>query len=143
MSTVPSLSFCRSSLSPPSWLEPYTMTFALPPSFALARRANSSAETAKSEPGSPTWPHLISVWANALQATIAKANAAARQRDWGVMVLLRSESSGYEGLRHEYTMTLHVRCITDGCKYPAQRCDGDLARGFRPRDFAFLPLRPA
>ena len=44
MSTVPSLSFCSSSLSPPSWLEPKTTTLALPPSLALARRANSSAD---------------------------------------------------------------------------------------------------
>ena len=51
MSTVPSLSFCSSSLSPPSWLEPYTTTLALPPSLALARLANSSADFAKSEPG--------------------------------------------------------------------------------------------
>ena len=65
MSTVPSLSFCSSSLSPPSWLEPKTTTLALLPSLALARLANSSAEAAKSEPGSPTWPNLISVWAGA------------------------------------------------------------------------------
>ena len=51
MSTVPSLSFCSISLSPPSWLEPYMTTFALPPSLALARLANSSADFANSDPG--------------------------------------------------------------------------------------------
>ena len=61
ISAVPSRSFCNSSSSVPSWLEPNTTTFALSPSFSLARRANSSAESWNSEPGSPTWPNLISV----------------------------------------------------------------------------------
>jgi len=61
MSTVPSLTFCSNSLSPPSWLEPYTTTLALTPSLALARLANSSADAENSEAGSPTCPNLISV----------------------------------------------------------------------------------
>src|SRR5688572_24468788 len=81
-STVPSLSFCSSSLSPPSWLEPYTWTFALPPSLALARLANSSAEAANSEPGSPTWPNLISVWAQTLPVKAATSAAAMLARSF-------------------------------------------------------------
>ena len=57
-STVPRRSFCISSLSPPSWLEPKTTTLALLPSFSLARRANSLADSSNSEPGPPTWPSL-------------------------------------------------------------------------------------
>jgi hypothetical protein len=53
-STVPSFSFCSSSLSPPSWLEPYVMILYLPPSFSFARLANSSAAAPISDPGSPT-----------------------------------------------------------------------------------------
>src|SRR5579859_640403 len=75
MSTVPSLSFCSISLSPPSWLEPYTTTFALPASFALARRANSSADFWKIDPGSPTWPSLSSVCAATSGANAAVATA--------------------------------------------------------------------
>ncbi len=63
MSTVPSLSFCSNSRSLPSWLEPNTTTLALPASRVLAILANSSAEDANSEPGSPTWPNLISTCA--------------------------------------------------------------------------------
>ncbi len=74
MSTVPSLSFCSNSLSPPSWLEPNTTTLALPASLALALLANSSADFANSEPGSPTWPNLISVWAVAACANSAQAS---------------------------------------------------------------------
>ena len=74
-SIVPSLSFCSSSLSPPSWLEPYVTTLYLPPSLALARRANSSAAAPISEPGSPTWPSLSSVWARAGVAAVASAAA--------------------------------------------------------------------
>ncbi len=39
------------------------MTLALPASFAFARFANSSALFWNSEPGSPTWPSLISICA--------------------------------------------------------------------------------
>ena len=74
-SAVPSRSFCNSSSSVPSWLDPNTTTFALSPSFSLARRANSSAESWNSEPGSPTWPNLISVWAAAAAMPLAKIAA--------------------------------------------------------------------
>ncbi len=60
MSRVPSFSFWIISLSLPNWLDPNVTTLALPASFAFARFANSSAETWNSEPGSPTWPSLIS-----------------------------------------------------------------------------------
>src|SRR5688572_20395125 len=82
MSTVPSFSFCSSSLSPPSWLEPYTTTLALAPSLALACLANSSAEAANSEPGSPTWPNLISVWAKSGAAKPASSAAAMVMRNF-------------------------------------------------------------
>ncbi|MCY1553668.1 hypothetical protein D9M68_901750 [compost metagenome] len=62
-SSVPRRSFCIISESPPSWLEPNTMTLPLLPRRSLARRAYSLAERSKSEPGPPTWPSLISTCA--------------------------------------------------------------------------------
>src|SRR6185503_1883365 len=41
------------------------MIVALPASLALARLANSVAETSNSDPGSPTWPNLSSSCASA------------------------------------------------------------------------------
>ena len=76
-SMVPSLSFFIISLSLPSWLEPYTVTFALPASLALTRLANSSACAPINEPGSPTWPSLISVSAEAGPALSVAAAAVA------------------------------------------------------------------
>ena len=53
-STVPSLSFCSSSLSLPSWLEPkYDHRVALFARASLARSANSLADISNSEPGRP------------------------------------------------------------------------------------------
>src|SRR3954467_3357971 len=49
------------------------MTLALPARRSFARFANSSATAPTSEPGSPTWPSLISVWAAALVAINAPA----------------------------------------------------------------------
>ena len=79
MSMVPSLSFCSSSRSLPSWLEPNTTTFALAPSLALARFANSSAEAVNSDAGSPTCPNLISVWAWTAPAKAAAPRTKARR----------------------------------------------------------------
>ena len=72
-STVPRRSFCISSLSLPSWLEPKTTTLALLPSFSFARRANSLADNSNSEPGPPTGP------ARARSKTPARATATARR----------------------------------------------------------------
>ena len=91
MSTVPSFNFCSSSLSPPSWLEPNTTTLALLPSLALARRANSSAELANKEPGSPTWPNLISIWASAGTAASEASVASAAVRAWRNVIGLLQE----------------------------------------------------
>src|SRR3954454_10577833 len=52
------------------------MTLALPARRSFARFANSSATAPTSEPGSPTWPSLISVWAAALVAINAPATKA-------------------------------------------------------------------
>ena len=79
-SRVPRRSFCSISRSPPSWLEPNTITFALPPSFSLARRANSLADRSKSEPGPPTWPSLSSVWAAACRLAPRSSVAMSRRR---------------------------------------------------------------
>ena len=53
-STVPNFSLISRVSSSPSWLEPKTCTAARPASRALARRANSSADSATSEPGEAT-----------------------------------------------------------------------------------------
>ena len=53
-STVPSFSLMRRVSSSPSWLEPKTVTRAVPSRRAFARLANSSAETAVREPGDAT-----------------------------------------------------------------------------------------
>ena len=81
-SSVPRRSFCIISASPPSWLEPNTTTLALLPSFSLARRANSLADSSNSEPGPPTWPSLSSICAAALTLK-APTRAAVSSRSLG------------------------------------------------------------
>ena len=73
----PGAASASARLSPPSWLEPNTTTLALLPSFSLARRANSLADSSNSEPGPPTWPSLSSICA---AAGSAKACRARRRR---------------------------------------------------------------
>ena len=60
MWTVPSLSFLRTSSSPPNWAEPNTTRVARSSSSSFARRANSSADKAISDAGGAECASLIS-----------------------------------------------------------------------------------